>query len=231
MRKLAIGAVFLLLSCPSAFAWSLSEADYATPDSWSQHFSPNGIVKSLKDTDIGGGAFNFNLTSRYKLSANYYASDQDFYQYVRSSYTGLELGDGTFSANLFMRVAKDIDGNNGRQWGADRYYFYNDILDTESRSNDWAARFYQGNITFDNVIKGTKLTVGRMYAQHINNFQIDGGNLDVELLDGKLGFFAYGGLPVSYFVDTKESWLVGGGYPSILSALYAFAASILILIF
>lgn len=211
MKKLAFGTVFLLLSCPLVFAWSLGEADYVTPESWSQHFSPNGIVKSLRNTNLGGGEFNFNLTSRYKLGANYYSSDQDFYQYVRAGYTGLKLGEGTFSANLFMRVGKDLDGNYGRQWGDNRYYFYDDILDVESINNDWAARFYQGNIVFDNVLEGTKFTLGRQYAEHINNFQIDGANIDLSFLDDKLGIFVYGGLPVSYFVDTLSSWLVGGG--------------------
>jgi len=183
---------------------------YVTPDTWSMHASPGKFKEMYRGVPIGDAQLNLGLTSRYRLRTNDYASDQDFYQYLRVNTTPIELGQGTVSATLFTRFADDIDGDSERDWGDSYYYYYEDSLDRELDDNDWAPRVYQAKFEMDNVIPNTKVTGGRFYLNHLNTFQMDGGDFTVNIGD-KVEVYGFGGMPVSYYIDTDDDSFYGGG--------------------
>jgi len=187
-----------------------AEVDLRTPDTWSQHVTPGGFTDMAKGLKLGGdGVMNIGLTSRYRLKTNDYANDQDFYQYLRANLEGVKLGSGTLYGNIFVRAAGDLDGRDNAQWGNTSYYVHNDILDAETKQKDKAPRLYQGNLTLDQVIPLTRLTAGRLYASHVNTYQLDGG--DVSIGNDKVKIYAFGGAPVSYFYKWDNDYVYGGG--------------------
>lgn len=171
---------------------------YVTPDSWSMHASPGEFKEMYKGIPIGKANLNLGLTSRYRLRTNDYSSDQNFYQYLRLSVTPVKVGQGTMTATLFSRFADDIDGNSGREWGDDYYYYYQDSLDRELDDNGWAPRVYEGKFELNNVIPNTKVIGGRFYLDHLSSFQIDGLDVNMKFLDENLKIYAFGGSTVSY---------------------------------
>ena len=185
---------------------SEGDADYRTPDTWSQHFTPGGfsdMVNGIKLTD--DAVMNVGLTSRYVLRTNTSGSDSDFYQYLRADVEGFKLGSGKVYGTVFWRTASDLDRNSDHS----SYHFYDDILDAEISHNKSASRLYQGNITFDNVIPMTKLTAGRLYSSHINTLQIDGADFSVGT--DKVRAYAFGGEPVSFYYGGQGDTVYGGG--------------------
>jgi hypothetical protein len=68
---------------------------------------------------------------------------------------------------------------------------------------------YTANVVADQVIPLTKLTLGRTYAGRLNSVQVDGGEAAVG--NEKFSVYGYGGRPVSFFFDTKDEWVYGGG--------------------
>jgi len=211
--KLILAAAVVVVGIIGVIAAGSSnaaEADLRTPDTWSQHATPGGFADMAKGIKLGGdGTMNIGLTSRYRLRTNDYANDQDFYQYIRANVEGIKVGSGTVYGNIFFRAADDLDGADNNQWGSTYYYFHKDVLDAELKHNDLAPRLYQGNLTFDKVIPMTKLTAGRLYASHINTYQLDGG--DISIGSDKVKVYAFGGAPVSYFYDWNEDYIYGGG--------------------
>jgi len=194
----------------SGAAYAFDNGNYNTPDSWSMHVAPGKITESYNGIGVGEDNLYLTLTSRYRLKTNDYADDQDFYQYVRLRNDGTKLGEGTVKVSVFARFADDLDGDSGRDWGSDSYYVQRDILDTELDYNNWAPRVYQGNVILDGVLKNTKLTLGRMYLSHMDNYQLDGGDLTVQAGD-HVTMYAFGGKPVSYYYDLDDDRVYGGG--------------------
>jgi hypothetical protein len=183
---------------------------YVTPDTWSMHASPGQFKEMYRGIPIGDANLNLGLTSRYRLRTNDYSSDQDFYQYLRANVDSVKVGQGTMTATLFTRFADDIDGDSNRDWGDNYYYYYEDSLDKELDDNDWAPRVYQAKFEFKNVIPNTDITAGRFYLDHLNTFQMDGGDFTVSLGD-KVDVYGFGGMPVSYYYDTDDDFFYGGG--------------------
>ncbi|MGE4268437.1 MAG: hypothetical protein AB7F25_13470 [Deferribacterales bacterium] len=201
----------LLLPC-TIFAGGLEDADYTTPDSWSQHLTADGFKTQAVQHGILGGSMDMSLTTRYRYLVNDYANDQNIYQYLRMRYSDAKLGSGTVSGALFFRAAHDLDGRNGEHWGENRYYYYDDILDAETDDNESASRLYQGYLKFSGVVKNTELTLGRIYVDRIDTFQLDGADAQLSFLDNKVKLFAFGGRPVSFYVDTDDDSVYGGGF-------------------
>lgn len=207
LAAVVAGIIGVIIGAGSGYA---GEADMRTPDTWSQHATPGGFAEMAKGIKLGGDAtMNIGLTSRYRLRTNDFATDQDFYQYLRANIEGIKLGSGTVYGNVFFRAAGDLDGADSKQWGSTYYYFYNDVLDAERNGKSVAPRLYQGNLTFDRVIPMTKLTAGRLYASHINTYQIDGG--DISIGSDKVKAYAFGGEPVSYYYKWHGDYIYGGG--------------------
>jgi len=183
---------------------------YVTPDSWSMHASPGQFKEMYRGLPMGKTKLNLSLTSRYRLQTNDYTSDQNFYQYLRANTTPVEIGQGTISTTLFSRFADDIDGDSNRDWGDSYYYYYEDSLDRELEDNDWAPRVYQAKFEMNKVIPSTDVTGGRFYLDHLNTFQMDGGDFTANL-GNKLDIYGFAGRPVSYYIDTDNDFFYGGG--------------------
>jgi len=209
--KQLLTLLFILLLSVCAFADGLADVDYTTPDSWSQHVTTNGFKSESAMHNIAGGNLSLSLTTRFTYQDNDYAIDQNIYQYLRMNYSDAELGSGTVSGAVFARVGKDIDGKRGDHWRDSYYYFYNDTLDVEERENSASDRLYHAFLKFDNVVKGSAITLGRLYANHIDTYQLDGADVNVKMLDEKLSVSAFGGRPVSYYYDTDDDMVYGAG--------------------
>jgi len=211
MKQLVLALLFMLLLSFCAFAEGLTDADYTTPDSWSQHVTANGFKSESALHNFAGGYLSMSLTTKFTYQDNDYAIDQNLYQYLRMNYSQAKLGSGTVSGGIFTRVGKDIDGQRGDHWGDSYYYFYNDTLDVEEKESSASDRLYHAFLKFDNVVKGTVFTLGRQYADHIDTYQFDGADVNVNMLDDKLTLSAFGGVPVSYYYDTNEDMVYGAG--------------------
>jgi hypothetical protein len=184
---------------------------YNTPDTWKQQVSPGQFQESFTGIGLTAGTKLYTtLTSRYKLRFNDFANDQDFYQYLRVNTDPIKLGGGTLRLGAFARFAQDINGDNNKSGGDNNYYFFRYALDTQLRNDDWAPRLYQGSIALDGVIKNTNINAGRITLQHMNNFQLDGGDVKVKLHD-TVSVYLFGGKPVSYYYNTNKDDLFGGG--------------------
>ena len=211
MKQICILVLLVSIVCANSFAAGLEDADYTTPDSWSQHVVSNGFKIEGKQHDLAGGNTEVSLTTRYNLESNDYASDQNIYQYLRVKVADVQLGTGTVSGAVFFRGATDIDGDDGKQWGETYNYFFNDTLDVEEEENDYAPRLYHAFVKLSDFVKGSQLTLGRMYVDHLSLFHLDGADADVSFADERLKLFAYGGHPVSFYVDNDDNSLYGGG--------------------
>ena len=201
----------LLLFGGTLESQAFEKEGYNTPDTWKQQVSPGQFQESF--TGIGlteGTKIYTTLTSRYRLRGNDYANDQDFFQYLRVNTDPIKLGSGTLRLSAFARFAKDLNDDSKKVSADNYYYFYRDSLDTQSKHDNWATRLYQGSATLDGVIKNTTINLGRFSLLHMNNFQLDGGDLKVKLND-TISVYAFGGVPVSYYYNTSNDNLLGGG--------------------
>lgn len=186
-------------------AFALSGDEYITPDSWSKHTTPNGVKASTDSIDLGDGAtLNMGLTTRYQLRATY-GTDSDLYQYFRTYFKGLKLGEGTVNINWNMRLAGDL----GKTGSEREYDYFWDSLDSSKSGGDLDFRLYQGNIVFDEVIKHTKITLGRFYLNYIDSLKVDGGVINMGNDD--YSAYAFYGLPVSFYTKGVNSQIAGGG--------------------
>ena len=216
MRKEFVGCKLVsLLSCAlflciTTETWAFEQEGYNTPDTLIQQVSPGQLKESFTGISLGGGTKIYTtLTSRYRLRANDYANDQDFYQYLRVHTDQMKLGSGTVRLSAFGRFAKDLNDDNNKTVG-NSYYFFQDALDTQLQHNNFAPRLYLGQATFDGVIKNTTLNLGRINLTHQNTFQIDGGDAQYKLSEA-ISLYAYGGKPVSYYYTSGSDNLFGGG--------------------
>jgi len=206
----SVGLLLLLLVLCVGGAYAFDLDGYTTPDSWSQQVTPGQFKQSVtgigltKDTKM-----YISLTTRYRLRSDELADDQDIYQYFRVTTDGVKLGSGTVKGTMFMRLARDIDGDNQKDWSNDYYYSQRDILDAED--SGWAERLYQGYLQFDNVIKNTNINIGRFYLEHLDTFQLDGADVSYKIND-MVSVYGFGGKPVSYFEDRNaEDKIFGAG--------------------
>ena len=207
-----LSAFFVLLLAVSGYALDLSGADYTTPDSWSQHVTSNGFKMQAQEHDFLGGSAALSLTTRFRNFANDYAHDKDIYQYLRMRYSGGELKNGaSVSGAVFLRVGTDLDDRDGHHWGSSDYYFYNDTLDVEESDTNGAPRLYQAYLKAEDIAKGTDITFGRIYVDRIDTYHIDGADAQFRFLDDKAAIFAFGGRPVSFYIDTDDDSMYGAG--------------------
>jgi hypothetical protein len=211
-RLFSVSVLSLFLVSVFVFSgYCFDDDSYNTPDHWSQHITSGRIVQSMEGVGLTPDTSLYTtLTTRLKLKSNDYAEDNDVYQYVRMHTDSVALGKGTVKFSIYGRIADDIDGYSDKQWGEKYYYSQRDILDSEQGDDTVAGRLYQGYANFDGVIEKTNLKVGRFYVDHVNSFQVDGGDLTVNVGE-YLDIYAYGGLPVSYFYDLDDSSLYGIG--------------------
>ena len=202
----------LLLSGVSS-SEGFEQEGYATPDTITQQVSPGQLKESYTGFGLlpGGPKVYTTLTTRYRFRGNDYATDHDFYQYLRAHTDQIKLGSGTLRLNAFARFSEDLNGGDKKPGDSAVYYFYRDSLDTQRGHNKGAPRLYMATASFDNVIKNTTLNVGRVNLAHLNTFQLDGGDIRVKLGDA-LSVYGYGGKPVSYYYETDKDYTFGGGF-------------------
>lgn len=209
MGKMLFSIFMLAMLAGSTYASGLEDADYTTPDSWQMHTTAQGFVKSVKDHKFGNGTMNVSLTSKMKLLDNDYQADSNFYQYLKVNIMDVAVAEGTMTGVLFMRAAKDLDGDDGFKKSG-RYYFRDDILDAEDE--DWAVRVYQGYLRFTDVIKNTDVTIGNQYVTYLDRIHLNGLDAKVKLMDDKLKVFAFGGQPDTFYLDDADAKAAGGGF-------------------
>ena len=209
MRKMLLSIFMLVMLAGSTFASGLEDADYTTPDSWKMHTTAQGFEKSVADHKFGNGTMNVSLTSKMKLLDNDYQADSNFYQYLKVNIMDVDVADGTMTGVLFMRAAKDFDGDGGYKKSG-RYYFRDDILDAED--DGWSTRVYQGYLRFSDVIKNTDITIGNQYVSYLDTIHLNGLDAKVKLMDDKLKVFAFGGQPDTFYLDDADARAAGGGF-------------------
>ena len=178
-----------------------------TPALWRQHVSPGGFSENLRSLELGGGQLDADVSARYRLRWNGFASDQDVYTYLRANLTGARLGQVSVDGHLFLRAGFDLDGTYHRQFDDSFYYVWRDALDAERDGHVGALRAYTANAVVS--LPGASLTVGRAYLSHLHQTHLDGGELSAGT--DKLRVFAFAGRPVSFFLDTEDDWVYGAG--------------------
>ena len=213
MRHIFRKSVFLILVVllSAQFAYSFEDGSYSTPDNWSQQITAGRIVQSTTGVGLTDDTNLYTtLTTRLRLKSNEYADDSDVFQYVRMHTDAAKLGQGTIKFSFYGRLADDIDGHSGKDWDNNNFYAQRDILDAEQGDDTLSGRLYQGYVQLDDVIKSTSLKLGRLYLDHLNTFQVDGGDASVNIKD-VAGVYAFGGMPVSYYYDLDDASVYGAG--------------------
>ena len=205
-RKIYI-PVLAVLAMVFSFSegFAMSDAAYTTPDSWSKHYTPNGVKASSGTINLGDTAtLTMGLTTRYQLKTTAYNSDSDLYQYLRGRLGDMALGDGKVDINFNMRVGGDFVRPLG-QYEFDMFY---DSLDVERGPSDAAYRLYTATVVFDNVVKNAKFTLGRYYLDYTDTLKLDGALINYGN-DKYKGYIFYG-LPVSFYTSLNTQ-AAGGG--------------------
>lgn len=214
MRSIFRKSVFLILTVLMSvqFAYSFEDDSYGTPDNWSQHITAGRIIQSMKGVGITDDTSLYTtLTTRLRLKSNEYADDSDVFQYIRMHTDEAKFGNGTIKLSLYGRLADDLDGYADKDWSEEKYYYaQSDILDAEQGDDAVSGRLYQGYVQMDGVIKNTSVKFGRLYLDHLNTFQVDGGDAGVVIND-VASVYAFGGMPVSYYYDLDDASVYGGG--------------------
>jgi hypothetical protein len=194
-------AVFFLAAFPS---YALESGEYTTPAAWSQHHSFGGSRYNYGGASIGGGSFDTTVTSRtvYRSFKDDLLSE---YAYLRLKLSDLPVASGSLNASLYLRGAfasEEFDTG---------FNPLKDSLYSEREGNASTLRVYQANISADSVIPNTVLTVGRQYISHIDTEHADGADAKVYLMGEKLSLHAFYALPVSYYAESPDTSIYGGG--------------------
>jgi hypothetical protein len=204
LKRLLILFIFFAVPCfvPNSFA--LEGGGYTTPVSWSQHHSFGGTKYNTGGASIGGGEFDASVTSRtvYRSFKDDMISE---YAYLRLKLSDLPVASGSASASVYFRggfASEEFD--TGFNPLKDSFY-------SERESNSASLRIYLANISIDSVIPNTELRVGRQYIAHIDTEHVDGADAKVYLMGEKLSLHAFYALPVSYYADTPDTKVYGGG--------------------
>jgi hypothetical protein len=202
----------LILALTVSVSYSFEDESYTTPDNWKQHVTAGRIVQSTTGVGLTEDTSLYTtLTTRLRLKSNEYAEDSDVYQYIRMHTDAAKVGNGTVKMSIFGRITSDINGDSDEDWGDKDYYAQRDILDADDSDGDLGGRLYQGYIQADGVIKNTVISLGRFYLNHLNTYQVDGADAQVNVTDN-FSVYAFGGLPVSYFYDLDDSYVSGAGF-------------------
>lgn len=205
IRLFIMGLV--LLAAGGVYAANMD--DYATPDSWSKNITANGVKASSGSIDLGkGGSLSLGLTTRYQLKMTEDMTNSKGFQYFRARLSEARLGSGIMALNVNMRVGVDfnMDRDNPRE-----YYVFYDGLDVEAGGRNAAYRLYMANIELDEVIKNTRIVLGRQYLDNLGQYKIDGADLAYGFFDDKLTARVFYGLPVSYYSNLKTQ-VAGGAF-------------------
>jgi hypothetical protein len=199
--------VFLLifLFTVPLYVHALEGGEYQTPVSWGQHHSFGGTRYTTGGASIGGGSFDASVASRtvYRSFKDDVISE---YAYMRLRLSDLPVASGSIGASLYFRGAfasEEFDTG---------FNPLKDSLYSEREGNSSALRVYLASVSMDSVIPRTVLTVGRQYRNHIEAEHIDGADAKVYILGEKLSLHGFYGLPVSYYADSPDTTVYGGGF-------------------
>jgi hypothetical protein len=197
---IVISAIFQTAFAPKSYA--LEGGDYTTPVSWSQHHSFGGTKYSTGGASIGGGEFDASVTSRtlYRSFKDDMISE---YAYLRLKLSDLPAASGSASASIYFRGGfASEEFNPGFNPLKDSFY---------SERERASLRVYLANISVDSVIPNTLITLGRQYITHIDTEHVDGADAKVYLIGEKLSLHAFYALPVSYYAESPDTTVYGGG--------------------
>jgi hypothetical protein len=208
-----VGKLFLQAGAPvicifsiffAVHSYALEGEDYQTPVRWSQHHSFGGTKYNTGGASIGGGDFDASVTSR-----TVYRSFKDDmiteYAYLRLKLSDLPVASGSASASIYFRsgfASEEFD--TGFNPLKDSFY-------SERESKASSLRVYLANISVDSVIPNTLVTLGRQYISHIDTEHVDGADAKVYLMGEKLSIHAFYALPVSYYAESPDVTVYGGG--------------------
>jgi hypothetical protein len=206
IKSAAIASAFLLMAFPASVpvSFALEGGGYQTPGSWNQHHSFGGGRYNTGGVSVGGGNFDLSLTSRtvYRSFKDDVISE---YGYIRMKLSDLEVASGMMSAGLYLRGAIASEGFNTG------FNPLKDSLYSEREANSTSLRIYLANVSADGVVPNTLITVGRQYINHIDVEHADGADANVFILGEKLVLNAFYALPVSYYADSSDTTVYGGG--------------------
>jgi hypothetical protein len=201
MKLIIIFVLFHFFTVP---AYCLEGGEYTTPTSWSQHHSFGGSRYNYGGASIGGGSFDTTVTSR-TVYRSFKESSVSEYAYLRLKLSDLPVASGSLNAALYLRGAfasEEFDTG---------FNPLKDGLYAEREGNSSSLRVYQANISVDGVIPNTLLTVGRQYISHIDTEHADGADAEVYIMGEKLSLHAFYALPVSYYAESPDTSIYGGG--------------------
>jgi hypothetical protein len=204
IKNISITVAVFLWAVFAPMSYALEGGEYQTPSSWSQHHSFGGGKYNTGGASLGGGSFDLSVTSRtvYRSFDDNVISE---YGYLRMKLSDLEVGSGMMSAGLYLRGAlasEEFDTG---------FNPLKDSLYSEREANSTSLRVYLANVSADGVIPNTLLTVGRQYINHIDLEHADGADANVYVMGEKLVLNAFYALPVSYYADSPETTVYGGG--------------------
>lgn len=185
----------------SAAAVPAPSAGITDADRWPFTGAPSGDF-----AEIGGTPVHGDLTLRYRARWLHETTDQDAYQYLN-----LRIGDernDKVSANFFVRMAEDLDGQQGEDGEG---YVFDSLEDTSSgRVN---TLLYTGYVTV-RPDGGTFETMrfGRQYIYGGETFHMDGAEVTTRPIEKwkKLTFSVYGGIPVHFYEASSSGDYIAG---------------------
>lgn len=139
--------------------------------------------------------YDFSLSNRFEYRRDASGYDSDFRSYGSAAAYNLMNGhlDARFSG------ATDIDLNNASAYD-------------DAYNESW-PRIHEALLDFHDYGDLSHLVIGRQYQSNVDNLHYDGLSLSLCEQD-KVGFFAFGGRPVSYYTAPTDTPNPGSHGPS-----------------
>ena len=152
----------------------------------------DGATTQSETQEKKKAVFDVRSSTRYRTDSDDYGHDHDLYQYL--SLHVYDMMDGHL--DFYSHGAFDIDLNETD--GSDNAY-----------DEAW-PRLNESYLDFHDYGPLSHLRIGRQFLYDVDDLHFD-GLYSSFLEDEQLGFFIFGGRPVSYYSSNSNEWLAGGG--------------------
>lgn len=153
--------------------------------------------------DDEGVVVDLGVATRNVARFSSLTNDDALYQYVSANLQPVMLGSKepgspSLTGTFLLRVGVDTTASSNRPGAYDPF---SDLLDVQRGDQAAAATVYTGYLEASDLVPGSRLRVGRQLVMHTGAFQLDGGHVAFRLGE-HASVYAYGGVPVSYFLGS-----------------------------
>jgi hypothetical protein len=160
-----------------------------------------------------GTVVDLGVATRNVAQLSSLTNDDALYQYVSADLRPVMLGSRrpgspSVTGTFLLRVGVDTTAASNRPGAYDPF---SNLLDVQRGSQPAAETVYTAYLEASDLVPGSRLRMGRQLVMHTGAFQLDGAHVAFRLGE-HASAYAYGGVPVSYFVGNDAgNQLEGAG--------------------